>query len=43
LLDEQLTGQTIVAAAVIVVGVCVITLPRDFVEIVRNKLNRTCA
>ncbi len=39
LLDEHLTGQTIVAAAVIVVGVCVITLPKNFVEIVRKWIS----
>jgi drug/metabolite transporter (DMT)-like permease len=38
LLDEHLTGQTIMAAAVIVVGVCVITLPKNFLELIRSKL-----
>lgn len=38
LLDEHLTSQTILAAAVIVVGVCVITLPKNFLEIVRTKI-----
>lgn len=41
LLDEHLNGQTLVAAAVIVVGVCVITLPKNFVEIAGKKLKRT--
>lgn len=38
LLDEHLNAQTIVAAAVIVVGVCVITLPKNIVEIVRRRI-----
>ncbi len=40
LLDEHLNGLTLVAAAVIVVGVCVITLPRNFGEIIRSKIRR---
>ncbi|HEY1173630.1 MAG TPA: drug/metabolite exporter YedA [Verrucomicrobiae bacterium] len=40
LLDEHLNGQTIMAAAVIVVGVCVITLPKNFGEMVNRGIRR---
>ena len=40
LLDEHLSSQTILAAAVIVVGVCVITLPKNFWEIIKIRLSR---